>query len=584
QYTPHCGFVCILHTRTWNSHRVRRSAMRRFSQQFRIPTEAPSLEQLSATARALGLELPSNQLTDYRALVRSFLAAFRQVDDMASKEDYGTAIPRKMDGIRLIRKFWKPDPNPGNAWVTRCEISGSLLSSSRLESPSPLAGKRVAVKDCISVAGLPMTCGSELLLANVPDSDATVVSRVLQAGATIVGKATCEEFCFSGSSHTGYPGPVSNPHDPDRTAGGSSSGCARLLAVGDEVDLALATDQGGSARTPAAWCGVVGLKPSYGLVPYTGTASMCRRLDHIGLMARTVAEIGQLLAVLAGPDGLDGRQLTVDESELLKSSPKASLLNGDLRKYRFALLAEGFVGKDAEVDAAVRSAVDRIFQASDGGGGDGGCPVVSVPRHRRAHRFVSCLSLLKGFEERRASTPGQHLPHLPSLWPTSSSGSLAAATLNADCRRHLVDICVDLADRLRREYDCAAFKQFDFLLMPTLPYRPPVLPPPFKSVSGNTSNATSSFDSGSVSGSTSGFGSASGSASVGETFAAAFGMMGNTQPFCATGHPAVSVNCGSVGNGALPVGLMLVTRRWDDWRLLDAALGVEHLLGRFAAP
>ena len=133
----------------------------------------------------------------------------------------------------------------------------------------PLAGRTVAIKDNIMVAGVPMMNGSETVEGFVPSRDATVVTRLLAAGATITGKAVCEDLCFSGGSHTSRTGPVRNPWDLTRSAGGSSSGSAALVAAG-AVDVAIGGDQGGSVRIPSAYSGTVGHKPTHGLVPYTG--------------------------------------------------------------------------------------------------------------------------------------------------------------------------------------------------------------------------------------------------------------------------------------------------------------------------
>ena len=139
------------------------------------------------------------------------------------------------------------------------------------------------------VAGVPMMNGSETVEGFVPTRDATVVTRLLAAGATITGKAVCEDLCFSGGSHTSRTGPVRNPWDLARSAGGSSSGSAALVAAG-EVDLALGGDQGGSVRIPSAYSGTVGHKPTYGLVPYTGAFPIELTIDHLGPITRTVAD------------------------------------------------------------------------------------------------------------------------------------------------------------------------------------------------------------------------------------------------------------------------------------------------------
>ncbi|KAF8972555.1 amidase signature domain-containing protein [Flammula alnicola] len=140
----------------------------------------------------------------------------------------------------------------------------------------------------------------------VPFVDATVVTRVLEEGGIIAGKATTESMCQSASSFTSCTGPVDNPYAPGRTSGGSSSGCAVLVADGT-CDMAIGADQGGSIRMPSAFCGLVGVKPTFGLVPYTAIASNEWQHDYAGPMARTVADAALLLQVIAGADGLDDR-------------------------------------------------------------------------------------------------------------------------------------------------------------------------------------------------------------------------------------------------------------------------------------
>ena len=131
-----------------------------------------------------------------------------------------------------------------------------------------LKGKTVVLKDNVMLAGVQMMNGASTLEGYIPNIDATITNRILDEGATIVGKAHCEYFCLSGGSHTNAKGPVINPHKKGYSAGGSSSGSAALLAAG-EVDMAIGGDQGGSIRMPASYCGVYGMKPTHGLVPYT---------------------------------------------------------------------------------------------------------------------------------------------------------------------------------------------------------------------------------------------------------------------------------------------------------------------------
>ena len=149
--------------------------------------------------------------------------------------------------------------------------------------------------------------GASTLEGYVPDVDATIVTRILDAGATIAGKAHCEYLCASGSSYTNSLATVQNPHREGFSAGGSSSGSGALVA-GGVVDMAIGGDQGGSIRIPAAYSGCYGMKPTFGLVPYTGVMPVDTSIDHVGPMTQNVLDNAMLLQAIAGEDGLDPRQ------------------------------------------------------------------------------------------------------------------------------------------------------------------------------------------------------------------------------------------------------------------------------------
>ncbi|BBI51411.1 hypothetical protein HORIV_38320 [Vreelandella olivaria] len=221
----------------------------------------------------------------------------------------------------------------------------------------PLAGRTVALKDNIALAGIPMMNGSPIMEGYVPREDATVVTRLLDAGAHIIGKTAVPALCFDGGGCTGYPEPQPvNPHDRERLAGASSNGSAVVVTNG-EVDMALGGDQGGSIRLPASWSGCYGIKGTHGLVPYTGIFPIELTLDHVGPMARTAEDCARMLEVLAGSDGLDPRQYDV------RTAKYTEALSEDLTGIHIGILREGFgiAGvSEPDVDAAVKEAISVL--------------------------------------------------------------------------------------------------------------------------------------------------------------------------------------------------------------------------------
>ncbi len=183
-----------------------------------------------------------------------------------------------------------------NSFITKIESKGNKKGA--------LEGCTVAIKDNISTKGIRTTCGSAMLKDYVPPYDATVVAKIKAAGATIVGKTNMDEFGMGTTTETSYFGPTVNPHDESRVAGGSSGGSAAAVASGEAM-FGLGTDTGGSIRCPAAFCGVVGIKPTYGLVSRYGLVAYANSLEQIGPIARTVEGAAKLLDVIAGEDVRD---------------------------------------------------------------------------------------------------------------------------------------------------------------------------------------------------------------------------------------------------------------------------------------
>ena len=218
----------------------------------------------------------------------------------------------------------------------------------------PLLGIPFALKDNISTVGQPTTCGSRILEGYLPPYDATVTARLREAGAVLVGKTNCDEFAMGSSTEFSAYGPTRNPRDPSRVPGGSSGGSAAAVGAG-EVLFALGSDTGGSVRQPAAFCGVVGMKPTYGRVSRYGLVAYGSSLDQIGPLTRDVRDCALVLEGIAGHDPRDSTSLPSPVPRYVES------LTGDLRGLRVGVPSEYFVeGMDPGVERAVRAAVDRL--------------------------------------------------------------------------------------------------------------------------------------------------------------------------------------------------------------------------------
>jgi amidase len=376
--------------------------------------------------------------------------------------------------------------------------------------------------------------------------DATVVTRLLAAGAEILGKAHCEDLCLSGGSHTNVRGPVHNPHRRGYSAGGSSSGSAALVAAG-AVEMAIGGDQGGSIRMPSAFCGTVGMKPTWGLVPYTGICPIEPTVDHVGPITATVRDNARMLEVIAGPDGIDPRQSGAP------SQPWASRLEGGVHGLRIAVVREGFGHGQSqpEVDAKVRAAAARLEKL--------GARVedVSIPEHRMIAALTFPM-LVEG-TYRTLMQGGQGIGRfdlfVPGLteklsrWkeqanrlsPVLKTLLLAAAHVDRKHGVRFYQKAVNQARALRSVYD-RVLAEADLLLMPTAPMVATPLPGP--------------------------------KATVLESFQRATEMTTNTQPFDVTHHPAISVPCGMVDG--LPVGLMLAGRHYAEETIYRAAYAFEQ--------
>jgi aspartyl-tRNA(Asn)/glutamyl-tRNA(Gln) amidotransferase subunit A len=246
-----------------------------------------------------------------------------------------------------------------NAFTT-VDRDGALNHARYLDSqrergnPRPLAGLVLAVKDNICIRGYPVSCGSKMLKDFSSLYDATVIDRLRDAGAIFIGKTNCDEFAMGSSNETSHFGPVRNPHDTDYVPGGSSGGSAAAVAAGF-CHAALGSDTGGSVRQPSAFCGVVGLKPTYGRVSRSGLVAFASSLDVIGPMANSVEDVATLLNVIAGEDPSDSTSAPVDVPDYTKA------LTGEVEGIKVGLPDEYFAdGLDEDIRQMVRDQVATL--------------------------------------------------------------------------------------------------------------------------------------------------------------------------------------------------------------------------------
>ncbi|RQG89717.1 amidase family protein [Natrarchaeobius chitinivorans] len=511
-----------------------------------VPLTPPTKDRIQSLASRHFLSLEEDELDAMVEFLPTMLGVYERIDEAAGHADV-SLTPECRNRTSTI-----PDDtaDPYNAFVRQCTIEHEPDAAT---DDRPLSGWDVGVKDNIAVADIPMQAGSDVLAGYVPDRDATVVTQLLEAGATVRGKLTMDALAVAGSGELAAEGVVSNPRNPAFLAGGSSSGSAAAV-VTDAVDVAISTDQGGSGRIPASWSGCVGLKPSYGQVPFTGAMSLGHSLDHIGIIARTVDRCARTLEVVSGFDPEDPRQradhdtVDLDRTQATGGKPDAPTVG---------VLEEGFDTPFSEetVDDAVRSAMSSI---------NADTLSVSIPPHETGMDVWTAIAngeIISLFRDEGVirSGPGRYDDHFaeafsrlrrergasiqPLVKYTLVLGEYLSETYGS---RHYIQ-----AKRLARDLGTAyadAFEDVDVLAMPTTPHTAHRIEPDL---------------------------------STADRVRRAISMVYNTAPFNVTGHPALSIPCATVTEEELPVGVMLVGARGADETLLAIGREIEDRLDPF---
>ena len=489
------------------------------------------MDELEHYAAVHHIDLSEAEREEFAAVAPGLLGTYERLEELSPSKPMTPANTNRTSSVP------SDEDDPLNAFVRRCSVSG--------EETGLLSGYDIGLKDSVSMAGIEITCGSDVFSGYVPSMDATVVTRMLEAGATIVGKLNMENMAFSGSGEMSAHGPVANPQDTDYLAGGSSSGSAAAVVNGD-VDVAIGTDQAGSVRIPASWSGCVGHKPTYGLVPYTGIVGLGRSFDHAGPLARSVEDCARTLEVIAGADGLDPRQGAVPTESYTEA------LGTDPADLTIGILEEGF-GHD-ESETGVEETVDDALEAFADAGAD--CHEVSVPMHRDGFAIWSGIAN----EETAATIAGEGIGHFGNghydtdlmavfgrarreradeFPPTVKLVATLGEYLAEEYYGHYYAKAQNLSRDLATAYD-EALKDVDVLAMPTTPQ-----------TAHKRLRDPSRLD----------------------IIERAVNMLANTSPFDVTGHPAISVPAGT--SDGLPVGLMFVGELFDDATVLRASHAFE---------
>jgi aspartyl-tRNA(Asn)/glutamyl-tRNA(Gln) amidotransferase subunit A len=428
-----------------------------------------------------------------------------------------------------------------NAFITVAKES-ALLRAKEIDSnghEGPLAGIPIAIKDNISTKGIKTTCASKILTGYIPPYDAHVIEKLKNAGAIIIGKANMDEFAMGSSTETSFYGPTLNPWDTTRVPGGSSGGSAAAVA-GSEAPLSLGSDTGGSVRCPASFCGVVGLKPTYGVISRYGLISYANSLEQIGPFATSVRDVTTLFDVIAGQDPRDSTSVN-------RETNYSSALINNVKGLKIGVPEEYFgEGTDKNVDMSVRNAINTLEEL-------GATSVeVKMPNTKYALSAYYVIAMSEA-SSNLARFDGMRygLRTEDSDWHTTFSRVRAAGFGEEVKRRILLGTyalsagyhdkyylkALKIRTLIKQDFE-RAFKDADVLIAPTMPY------PAFK---------------------------------LGEKIDDPISLYladVDTVPINLAGVPSISLPCGF--SGRLPIGMQVIGKHFDEAAILRTAYTFEE--------
>jgi len=428
-----------------------------------------------------------------------------------------------------------------NAFITVSKGS-AFLQAKKIDSEGidgPLAGIPIAIKDNISTRGILTTCASKILTGYIPPYDAHVIEKLKAAGAIIIGKTNMDEFAMGSSTETSFYGPTLNPWDKTRVPGGSSGGSAAAVA-GGEAPLSLGSDTGGSVRCPASFCGVVGLKPTYGVISRYGLISYANSLEQIGPFAASVRDVAVLFDVIAGHDPRDSTSVDKEENY-------SSALKNDVKGLRIGVPEEYFgEGIDNDVEKSVRDAINTFEEL-------GATSVnVKMPHTKYALSAYYIIAMSEA-SSNLARFDGMRygLRTEDSDWHTTFSQVRASGFGDEVKRRILLGTyalsagyhdkyylkALKIRTLIKQDFE-RAFKDADVLIAPTMPY------PAFR---------------------------------LGEKIDDPLSLYladVDTVPINLAGVPSISLPCGF--SGGLPIGMQVIGKHFDEASILRTAYTFEE--------